>query len=37
MAKKQKKRKTKVDTTLTLGDVELDIRWPYRFLSVETV
>ena len=35
MAKKQRKRKTKVDTPLTLGDVELDIRKAYAFFAEE--
>jgi len=32
---KRKKRKTKVDTTLTLGDVEDDIQKAYRFIGEE--
>jgi hypothetical protein len=31
----KKKRKTKVDTTLTLGDVDLDLQKAYRFIGEE--
>jgi hypothetical protein len=29
----KKKRKTKVETTLTLGDIDLDIRKAYQFIG----
>lgn len=31
----KKKRRTKVDTTLTLGDVDLDLQKAYRFVGEE--